>query len=985
MSGAARVEDPAGRERERADAPDARSFVATVVPHTHWDREWYEPFEVFRARLLDVVDRVLELLERGEGYDRFMLDGQAVVLEDYLAIRPERAADIRRLVEAGKLVIGPWYVLADEFLVSPEALIRNLARGRRVCRRLGGIMRDAYTPDSFGHISQLPLLAAGFGLEAVVFERGVGDEGPRLGGEFCWVAADGVTRRLAVHLLGTYSSAAGLGHADWELGDPFDLDRAVNQIRAAIFGTEDTDPSDLALWLRTSFASVPGGMAAFATSPSLLLLNGSDHLFPQENLPAILEAAQPRIPEVELRIGLLDDYLDGVRKPLETFAAFQGEFRSSRYHHCLYGVLSARLPLKQANHRAQTLLERYAEPAAALAWLAGNEHPTGLLDEAWRLLLLNHPHDSICGCSVDPVHEEMRTRFAKVGQLGTDVVRRSLAALAKDAGEIGVMVFNPLPSRRAEVVTFEHDAPEGTGARLRVLDQAGRTVTSQAVVTRAFAPGSSTRFIDKVRVSLLAEVPGLGLSAYRLATADDRGAVDANVVASVVAPGAGSANPSTDTPHAHSATTSADATHVSEGVRASPTRMENERLAVTYDADGLWLAAKDGSPPLPLKLRFEDVADRGDSYDFGALPGDSVIVADAPLAAPEVTEAGPVSATWRLRYQLDLPARLAADRQAREGNVLHVVKVELRLAAGRSWLELDVELDNRAEDHRLRLVVPTQRRTDAVFADGHFDVLRRGVGTPAGEAWRQPPVPTSHQRRFVLAADASGGLAVLNRGLPEYEASHGASGVELHLTLLRCVGWLSRDDIPERRLESAGPERPTPGAQNLGRQRFELALYPFRGSWWESGVLDAARAFDAPLLAQVAARVASTEGGLELLGATDDASTPLELSCFKRADAGDGLIVRVWNPAPVPATGRFRFAADVSDAGTRTGTGGRDARAGDASDPRAELEVHETDLAEERLARRDVRIVAGRAELPLSLGPKEVRTYLVVKAGRRDG
>lgn len=981
MSGAARVEDPAGRERAQANAPGARGFVATVVPHTHWDREWYEPFEVFRARLLDVVDRVLELLERGEGYDRFMLDGQAVVLEDYLAIRPERAADIRRLVEAGKLVIGPWYVLADEFLVSPEALIRNLARGRRVCRGLGGIMRDAYTPDSFGHISQLPLLAAGFGLEAVVFERGVGDEGPRLGGEFCWVAADGLTRRLAVHLLGTYSSAAGLGHADWELGDPFDLERAVNQLRAAIFGTEDTDLSDLAVWLRTSFASVPGGMAAYATSPSLLLLNGSDHLFPQEDLPAILEAAQPQLPDVELRIGLLDDYLDGVRKPLESFAAFQGEFRSSRYHHCLYGVLSARIPLKQANHRAQTLLERYAEPAAGLAWLAGDEHPTGLLDEAWRLLLLNHPHDSICGCSVDPVHEEMRTRFAKVGQIGADIVRRSLTALAEDAAEPGVMVFNPLPSRRAEAVTFEHDAPEGTGARLRVLDQAGRAVTSQTVVTRAFAPGSSTRFIDKVRVSLLAEVPGLGLSAYRLATVDDRGAADA----SADGPGASPAVASSGTRQAGSAAAGADATHASDGAWASPTRMENERLAVTYDADGLWLAAKDGSPPLPLKLRFEDVADRGDSYDFSALPGDSAIVADAPIAAPEVTEAGPVSATWRLRYQLDLPARLAADRQEREGNVPHVVTVELRLAAGRSWLELDVELDNRAEDHRLRLVVPTRRRTDAVFADGHFDVLRRGVGTPAGEGWRQPPVPTSHQRRFVLAADASGGLAVLNRGLPEYEASHAGSGVELHVTLLRCIGWLSRDDIPERRLESAGPERPTPGAQNLGGQRFELALYPFRGSWWESGLLDAARAFDAPLLAQYAERAASTGGGLELLGATDEASTPLELSCSKRAEAGDGLIVRVWNPAPVPATGRLRFAADVMGPGARTGAGGRDARAGDASDPRAELEVHETDLAEERLARRDLRIVAGRAELPLSLGPKEVRTYLVVKAGRRDG
>ncbi len=353
----------------------AARYRAVVVPHTHWDREWYEPFEVFRARLVDVVDQVLELLLNDPNYPSFMLDGQAVVLEDYLAIRPERAESIRSLVGAGKLAIGPWYVLADEFLVSPEALIRNLARGRKVCAPYGGAMADAYTPDSFGHISQLPLLVAGFGLGAVVFERGVGDEGERIGGEFCWVAADGVTRSFAVHLLGTYSSAAGLGHADWDLRDPFDRDRAVYQLRAAIFGTEDLDLDELTGWLRTSFAGVPGGMAAYATGDTLLLLNGSDHLFPQADLQAILDQVGPGLPEVDLRIGLLGDYLQDVRQPLDRLARFQGEFRSSRYHHCLYGVLSARMPIKQANDRAQGLLEHYAEPAAALVRVSPTPPP----------------------------------------------------------------------------------------------------------------------------------------------------------------------------------------------------------------------------------------------------------------------------------------------------------------------------------------------------------------------------------------------------------------------------------------------------------------------------------------------------------------------------------------------------------------------------------------------------------------------------------
>jgi mannosylglycerate hydrolase len=387
-------------------------LTAHVVPHTHWDREWYEPFETFRGRLVAVIDRAIEILESNPRFTSFTLDGQAIVLEDYLAVKPEKREALERLIRQGRLRIGPWYVLADEFLVSPEALVRNLQLGRALCRQFGDYLPVAYTPDSFGHISKLPLLTQGFGLESIVFECGVGDEGERLRGEFIWRAADGETQVFAAHLLGTYSAVAAIGHADWELRDAYRKERAVSHARAALYGTEGTDVSFLPPWFKASLERVPGGVRAYAQGDALLLLNGSDHLYPQANLPEILGDLREAFPEIDFVHSDVEAFVEQAQTTARELACYQGEFRGSRYQHVLSGVLSARLYLKQANHQAETRLERVTEPLTTLAWLEGAAYPQALLRHAWQTLLKNHPHDSICGCSIDAVHDEMMTRFA---------------------------------------------------------------------------------------------------------------------------------------------------------------------------------------------------------------------------------------------------------------------------------------------------------------------------------------------------------------------------------------------------------------------------------------------------------------------------------------------------------------------------------------------------------------------------------------------
>ena len=884
----------------KVEAGRHKHYTAHVIPHTHWDREWYEPFQVFRARLVDVVDRVFAILEQGGDFPSFTLDGQAIVLEDYLEVRPENRSKLARRVQDKRLHIGPWYVLADEFLVSPEALVRNLMIGRDVCREFGEPMPVGYTPDSFGHISQLPLLLQGFGIDNVVFERGVGDEGERLGGEFSWFAGDGTSRVFAVHLLGTYAAAAALGHRDWELADKYDPNRSVKHVGAVLYGPTCPAP-DLPAWLAESFQRLQGGITAYATGNSLILLNGSDHLFPQADLPQVIADLNEAFADVTFTHSDLPTFVAAARRPHDQLEAYRGEFRGSRYQHVLYGVLSTRMYLKQANHAAEMLLERYAEPLSAIGWLAGKPYPEPLLTAAWKLLLKNHPHDSICGCSVDAVHREMMTRYEGVRQLGEVLCRRAVHGLAEPARD-QVAVFNPAPRARNAAVTIELERPAGNAPGLVITASDGRPLPTQTSFVERYAAGRSDRKIRSERLRFLAPLLAVGFSRFKVREQwnppswHDLGRIGTN----------------------------------------GTIHLENPHLAVELAADGaVTLVDKSSATRYPLRLAFEDVADAGDSYDFSPLAGDRPVLASTPARPPQLIENGPVVAAARVEYRLEVPERLCDDRRRRTGKVVLPVKLELALEGDGRSVHLHLELDNRAEDHRLRLLVATDCNADRIWADGHFEVLSRPLRPPRGEGWFQAPQPTHHQRRFVAASDGKRGLAIINRGLPEYEAMLRDHGVELAITLLRSVGWLSRDDLLSRP-QGAGPSRAAPEAQCPGRHGFDLALCPFAGNWWEGPLLEEAEHVTAPPMAFVG-QAASPSSHVRL-------TSPLTLTAVKRSQAGSGLIVRVYNPAP-------------------------EERAGTLELDQAPLAAYRVRLDETRLDE-----IAASAEIALRLGPGAVET-----------
>ena len=391
-----------------------------VVPHTHWDREWYWPFEFFRLELARVVDGVLDVLERDPSFSSFTLDGQAIVLEDYLAVRPEHEGRLRALLSAGRLEVGPSYVLPDELLVGGESLVRNLLIGRAICERFGAAPSPAgYLPDSFGHPQQLPQILAGFGIDNMIFSRGLGDQVDDAGVIFRWRAPDD-SEVLAHLVLGAYGNFAAVADAE-------DAERRIDGLEQAF-----------------------GPLLDRAGVDALLLCNGNDHFSIQPDLPELLAELGRRTPAARFRIARYCDYIGAVRP--QDAPLVDGELVDGRMQNVLRGVNSARLYLKQANELAERRLLSVETLTALLALRAGESFPVSDFRLAWRELLQCQPHDSICGCSCDEVHRDMLVRYELLHRTLTLLQNRALGVAPDAHQDTTVGVINVLPYRRRELV-----------------------------------------------------------------------------------------------------------------------------------------------------------------------------------------------------------------------------------------------------------------------------------------------------------------------------------------------------------------------------------------------------------------------------------------------------------------------------------------------------------------------------------------------------
>jgi len=785
-----------------------------LVSHFHWDREWYRPFEVFRSRLVDAIDAVLDELERDPGFC-FVLDGQAIVLEDYLEVRPERRATLTDGLRAGRLAAGPWYVQPDSLLPSGETHVRNLLHGRAVAGELGPVSHVAYVPDSFGHPGQLPQLFAGFGLEPFVYWRGNGSEIDELGALYVWRAPDG-SRVRAWHLTEGYFSAGGLD-ADG------DARATAERVREVIKRIE----------------------AAMRPGEPVLLMNGFDHL-PADTTTGI----------VANELGALRVLLDDAATHLPAASAlpeWQGELTGGRLTNLLPGVWSARMPLKLRNRAIETLLTAWAEPWVAFGRALGLADERPALTRAWRTLLCNQAHDSICGCSIDPVHERMVARYDDAEGLGRATVQRVLERLAGRTvtrpspwqAAQNVVVFNASPQPRTDVVRVPLEGFPPWRISATRFDMHPLMMPSFAGVTVDGHPARLVSSDDPTRVRFLPGIGGLDVE--------------------FVAPGV----PAFGCRRFAVAPADAAPDDIDEG-----RTITNDDVNVTVADDGTLTVDLAGTTYSGL-FAVEDAIDRGDAYD-----------ADPDPPRP-VT--GTV-AVRRARHASGIE-RLDIERELTD---LGSLRIEATVARGVPFVRARVRFDNRAPDHRLRLRFPAGAAVEQFDAATMFDTARRTTRPVDDGGWVHPAPRTFAHQGWIAAH----GLVVGAPGLPETEVTPAG---DILVTLVRSVGSMSRLELRTRPLP-AGPDMPAPGAQVLTAVDATITLASTArdagaaetGMWGVLGVGE-------PIL----------PAGQSLLAL--DAEQSIVSAC-KPAEDGDGIVVRVLNPSDGVDDVTLTFGIDVTTA-----------------------------------------------------------------------
>lgn len=826
-----------------------------LIPHTHWDREWYLPRAAFHARLVTMMDDLLDRLSADAGFRSFLLDGQTVLLEDYLQARPDRVEAVRNLARAGRLQVGPWYVLADEQIPSGESLVRNLLLGAADTERWGGRLGVLYSPDAFGHPACWPELARGAGLGAGVIWRGLGGRSGHGGDRYRWRSPSGVEVRL------------------WHLPP------AGYEIGATLRADADGLPEAWA-WVR-------GQLMSRAVGRSIPVFIGADH----HAAPAEVSRLRDLLADLErpniVRVSRLDEFFEAAAEEFRAAPVLEGALRSSPgYTWSLQGVHGTRAPLKRRASATELWLERTAEPLAALVRWGGGRDYRPQLEMAWRQLVQCQFHDTICGTTSDVASREADQRLDAARAYADAVVRDAAFDLvrhdpdrARDHPEGQVptlVVWNPTPHARDGVVItdltfFRGDvlvgppggqlAREGAGgaqtfslrqrdgyvAPVQILD---RRVGLERLDARRHYPDLDR--VDRVRVALrVPTVAGFGLATLN--------------------PGA----PAAAAP--------------GETAEVQGRSIVNRYVVVTIDPTGSLLLydRRTGGRWLDL-LHIEDGGDAGDAYTYCPPRRDRVIRSAGPIRVRR-RAAGPLVASIEARWDM---------RLGRTGRV--DLSLTVSLHADSPVVRCILDITNEGTNHRLRARIPM----------GAPGVAQ--VGVQFGEEWREPvaspmettdleaPVRTAPAHRYVAQSVESRGLAILAPGFFEYEQT--ASG-DVLVTLLRSIGVLSRGDLPPRPGHAAWPT-PIPGAQCPGTTRVELALAPYGPedslpALWESVF--------APLRGiwfRDAVDLVVPAGGITLEGAG------LVFSALKPAHAGRGeeIVLRCYNPTPERRSGAWRLS-----------------------------------------------------------------------------
>ncbi|MFX0119886.1 MAG: glycoside hydrolase family 38 C-terminal domain-containing protein [Promethearchaeota archaeon] len=794
------------------------------------NREWYLPFQKFRYKLVNLIDELLEILNNQDFY--FTFDGQTIVLEDYLEIRPEKKEELLEFIREGKLAVGPWYLLPDIWLVGQESLIRNLEYSLDLAKEFNiPLMQIGYLPDMFGHSRVIPQLIGDLtNFEAVVVWRGVPPEITTV--PFIWKSDPlATTSVLGIYLPFGYGNAAML--------------------------PEETSK------LTTEIMELVSQLIPFSPLPIYLLHNGTDHQFPNPQMAANLSNID--IDGVEITLGVLNEFVQSLIQLMqrENYSPpiFTGEFRSAARAHLLQDTYSTRMWIKQWNQKVEDMLVHYAEPLNAYVWyFLNNGYPTAYLNQAWKWYLRNQPHDSICGCSIDQTHEEMRFRYYWAESLAEIAIQKALTSLndtLQSSTNLSYLCFNPTNTSMPRNIEFKVSGDftvksveidkqiyevqllqsstdvvwEMTLGRLKLRALMkmfpGRRLMNFYVNKASLSDGDDTE-ICEVRMNVGDKPEGdLDMGEMKkdlLKVIDSKKYKKFHILITkefeqkyiTLAP----LKPWSFTKLILS-DLSIKQINQTNSIKASKDRVSNAFYDLLFNRDGTFdIYDKKNKKNYQKFHQFEDWGDRGDEYTFGRLGPAFVKVSDLKRT---VTISGSLLCEVQQTLIIEIFYEVDESREKRIGKKKVPITTIFKFYRDSPRIDLKTTLTNVTKDHRLRVCFNLPFETDYTLTSTHFGCIKRS-GSPIGdETFIEKPSGIQPQKRYIRVEDHLNRYAItlMNKGLPEIEL---VNRNQLALTLVRSVGWLSLSGIPERP-EHAGPRIATPGAQELNSTySFEYSL-----------------------------------------------------------------------------------------------------------------------------------------------------------------
>ncbi|HGL4529612.1 mannosylglycerate hydrolase [Enterobacter roggenkampii] len=815
-----------------------------ITPHMHWDREWYFTTEESRILLVNNIEEILTRLEQDDEYKYYVLDGQTAVLEDYFAVVPENRSRVKALVERGKLIIGPWYTQTDTTIVSGESIVRNLMYGIRDCMAFGEPMKIGYLPDSFGMSGQLPHIYNGFGITRTMFWRGCSERHGTDKTEFLWQSQDGSEVTAQVLPLG------------YAIGKYLPEDEAG---------------------LRKRLDSYFEVLEKASVTKAILLPNGHDQMPLQQNIFAVMEKLREIYPQRQFVMSRFEEVFDRIDAHRDDLATLKGEFIDGKYMRVHRTIGSTRMDIKIAHARIENKIVSILEPLATLAWTLGFDYHHGLLEKMWKEILKNHAHDSIGCCCSDKVHREIVSRFELAEDMADNLARfymRKIVDNMPQSDADKLVMFNLMPWPREEVMNITIRL---RASQFRLLDDKRNVIPYFIRSARELDPGLIDRQIVhygnyepfmEFDIQLSQILPSMG---YRTLF------IEPNVAGKVLSPGENTAS-----------------------------LLENAFWQIDVNDDGsLRLRDKETGLIYDRVLEIEESSDDGDEYDYSPSRQEWRLTSAQGEHEFEVTHEG-----WQsravIRHRIAVPANLA-ERAARQRNGYLDAEFEITLSRNSRRIDVAVRLDNQADDHRVRVLIPTPFATREVLADTQFGTISRPVQDAAmqnwqEEGWKEAPVPVWNLLNYAVLQEKRNGLALFTEGLREFEVV-GDEQKAFALTLLRGVGVLGKEDLLLRPGRPSGIKMPVPDAQVRGPLSCRFSLFSFSGTPENAGVAQQAQSWLTPVQCynkipwdamKLNRASLTTPESYSLLALSP---TGCVLSAIKKAEDRDELILRLFNPS----------------------------------------------------------------------------------------